>query len=293
MFAQLKELPTAKDEYSAANPPPDHLGRNFMDLPPLPPPPPAKDTGASARSAARVGEELADSKATLTDIQGDRRQGEEAGKKRARSPSVESEDSTPLQRRPRRATRKQSESTPRQQEPAAREVLENSIGPDVVAQIKSHLLEIPDLGDDSVSFGGATPLASRKLSAFKKIPEIKENTLPRHDANPMVQKEASTGNLGMDPALSTAAAEPVPNVEVPGSSAVTERQATQLEQPSNTHPRLESYAPSLGRAREAWSVASSKAAEFDSIFKDLRVCIPGLGPLLRLGPRPSHLVAYP
>jgi len=68
-------------------------------------------------------------------------------------------------------------------------------------------------------------------------------------------------------ALSAATAEPAPNVEVPGSSAVTERQATQVEQPSSTHPRLESYSPSLARAREAWSVATSKAAEFDSIFK--------------------------
>jgi len=57
-------------------------------------------------------------------------------------------------------------------EPIAREVHGNTIGPDVVAQIKSHLLETPDLGDDSVSFGGAIPLASRKLSAFKKIPEM-------------------------------------------------------------------------------------------------------------------------
>ena len=56
--------------------------------------------------------------------------------------------------------------------PAAREVLGNTTGPDVVAQIKSHLLEILDLGDDSVSFGGAIPLALRKLSAFKKILEM-------------------------------------------------------------------------------------------------------------------------
>lgn len=56
--------------------------------------------------------------------------------------------------------------------PATREVLGNTTGPDVVAQIKSHLQEILDLEDDSVSFGGTIPLASRKLSAFKKIQEM-------------------------------------------------------------------------------------------------------------------------
>ncbi|XP_066372802.1 uncharacterized protein [Miscanthus floridulus] len=81
MFAQLKVLPTAKNEYSAANPPPNHLGHNFMDLPPLPPPPPARNTGTGARSAARVGEESVDSEATLTDNPGDRKQGGEAEKK--------------------------------------------------------------------------------------------------------------------------------------------------------------------------------------------------------------------
>ncbi|XP_066372803.1 uncharacterized protein [Miscanthus floridulus] len=48
---------------------------------------------------------------------------------------------------------------------------------------------------------------------------------------------------------------------------MAERQATQIEQPGGTRSRLESYAPSLARAREAWSVATAKATEFDSIFK--------------------------
>ena len=60
-------------------------------------------------------------------------------------------------------------------------------------------------------------------------------------------------------------------MEVLGSSVVTERLATQVEQPRNTHPCLESYDPSLAQAREAWSVATSKAAEFDSIFKVSRI----------------------
>ena len=52
-----------------------------MVLPLLPPPSPAKEAGAGAQSAARVGEELADSEATLINILGDQRQGKEARKK--------------------------------------------------------------------------------------------------------------------------------------------------------------------------------------------------------------------
>lgn len=77
----------------------------------------------------------------------------------------------------------------------------------------------------------------------------------------------------MDPALSIAAIEPAPHVEASSSSSVAERQATQVEQPSDTCPRLESYAPSLARAREAWSVAAAKATEFDSIFKVSRILL--------------------
>lgn len=40
--------------------------------------------------------------------------------------------------------------------------------PDIVAQIKSQLLVMPELGDDSVSFGGTLSLTSRKLSGLRK-----------------------------------------------------------------------------------------------------------------------------
>ena len=91
-----------------------------MDLPLLPPPHPARNMGSSAQSdaaplPAREGEESDDFEATLTDNQRSRRQASEGEKKRARSPSVESKDSTRLQRRPRRVVRMQSEITPHQQ----------------------------------------------------------------------------------------------------------------------------------------------------------------------------------
>ena len=90
-----------------------------MDLLLLPPPHPARNTGSSAQSdaaplPAREGEESDDFEATLTDNQRSRRQASEGEKKRAQSPSVESEDTMPLQRRPRVAARKQHESAAQQ-----------------------------------------------------------------------------------------------------------------------------------------------------------------------------------
>ena len=75
-----------------------------MDLPLLPPPHPARNTGSSAQSSAapppaREGEELDDFEATLIDNQHSRWQVGEGEKKQAQSPSVESEDTAPLQRR--------------------------------------------------------------------------------------------------------------------------------------------------------------------------------------------------
>jgi len=86
-----------------------------MDLPPLPPPPPTGEAGPNAHSGAmpsptRGEEESHDSKTTLTNYMLRRRQTVGGGAKRARSPSVDSEDTTPLWRRPRVAARKQRES---------------------------------------------------------------------------------------------------------------------------------------------------------------------------------------
>ena len=81
------------------------------------------------------------------------------------------------------------------------------------------------------------------------------------------RREAPIGNLGVDLALGITATKLVPSVEVSGSSDMMEMQTTQVEQPSDTRPCLESYAPSLARAREAWSMPTVKATEFDSIFK--------------------------
>ena len=91
-----------------------------MYLPPLPPPPPTRGAGPSAHSGAvpspvRGAEESDDSKATRTDYLLHRRQADEGEQMRARSPSVDSEDTMPLRRRPRVAARKQSENTAQQQ----------------------------------------------------------------------------------------------------------------------------------------------------------------------------------
>ena len=55
-------------------------------------------------------------------------------------------------------------------EPATRETLEAALEahPDMVAQIKSHLMEMLELGDNSMSFGNVSPLISRRLSSLCK-----------------------------------------------------------------------------------------------------------------------------
>jgi len=55
-------------------------------------------------------------------------------------------------------------------EPATRETLEAALEahPDMVAPIKSQLLEMPELKDDSMSFGSALPLTSRRLPSLRK-----------------------------------------------------------------------------------------------------------------------------
>ena len=40
--------------------------------------------------------------------------------------------------------------------------------PDFVAQIKSQLLEMPELSDDRVPFSGVTSTASRRLTSLRK-----------------------------------------------------------------------------------------------------------------------------
>lgn len=90
-----------------------------MDHPPLPLLPPTEGPSHSAHSCAmpsttRGEEESDDSKATLMDYQLCWRQAGEGEQKWPRSLSVDSEDTTPLQRRPRVATRKQRESAVQQ-----------------------------------------------------------------------------------------------------------------------------------------------------------------------------------
>ena len=112
---------------------------------------------------------------------------------------MESEDTTSLQRRPRRVVRKQRESSSQQQGKSSFSFLvalvgsqsffnpsclfdrnsragcpadcRNDVGGEnhiFVAQIKSQLLEMPELGDEDMSFGGATPTASRRLTSLRK-----------------------------------------------------------------------------------------------------------------------------
>ncbi|CAD6251164.1 unnamed protein product [Miscanthus lutarioriparius] len=201
MFAQLIVLPTPQDEYHAKRPPPDHLGRNFMDLLPLPPPPPTGGAGPSAHSSAvplpnRGEEEWDDSEATLTDYLLRWRQTTEGGAKRACSPSVDSEGTTTLQRRPRVAARKQRES-------------------------------------------------------------LNKERLAQQHGNP-------------EPTPSNPTAEATPNVENQSSTVAIGVLATRTEQASSTQQPMESYAPHLAQAREVWSMATEKAAEFDSIFKAMK-----------------------
>jgi len=94
-------------------------------------------------------------------------------------------------------------------------------------------------------------------------------------ANPASPREARTGDLEVDPpptgnpelTPSSPTAEVTPNVVNQSSTTATGVLATQADQASSTRQPLESYAPNLARAREAWSAATEKAAEFDSIFK--------------------------
>lgn len=72
-----------------------------------------------------------------------------------------------------------------------------------------------------------------------------------------------TGNS--EQAISTPLMGPTENL---GSSGATRVLTIQVEQtPSGIQQPLEAYAPSLARAREAWSVVTEKTTEFDTAFR--------------------------
>jgi len=84
--------------------------------------------------------------------------------------------------------------------------------------------------------------------------------------------EAQENNPVMDPCTGNSeqmlSTRPVRPVENPGSSGATRVLTTQVELTvSGSRWPLEMYAPSLARAREAWSIVTEKTAEFDTAFR--------------------------